>query len=342
MSGHPVEANGVVVEERAALLFEETAGELVEARVDLVEACAQPVHREIAGEHGARDTEGVDRGENHLALARHAAESGEFHRDIRAGSEGGHGGFPAGKVFVGRQARVVEDDDGAREIARKTYGFVELAPRGLQLEVQAEGREPGISCTPFRIVHHPGRGLVPHAADEVVSQLRLQYLRAVVVMEPGLRDRHGRERAFVSDFGNEVHFPGGVARVPLCFHVHAAHHVPLRAVRAVVLQAVSALELAVIAVAERDRLGIAEPRVVMRLRVPDVEMRVRDLNQRAASVLASKKCSRWGSTARRALSRTLMRVAGSTRATIRFGPARTSSRISLPSGSTTSTVESNA
>src|SRR5207249_7221006 len=62
--------------------------------------------------------------------------------------------------------------------------------------------------------------------------------------------------------------------------------------------------------------------------------------QIASSVLRSKKCARSGVSARRVLSWTFTRLVGSTRATIVLFPTRRSSRISEPSGSTTSTTAS--
>src|SRR5262249_51670129 len=62
--------------------------------------------------------------------------------------------------------------------------------------------------------------------------------------------------------------------------------------------------------------------------------------QIAFSLVLSKKCRRSGFTASRTPSWTLRRTDGSTRATRLFGPALTSSRISEPSGSTTSTTAS--
>src|SRR2546430_3315218 len=62
--------------------------------------------------------------------------------------------------------------------------------------------------------------------------------------------------------------------------------------------------------------------------------------QIAFSLVMSKKCSRSGLTAKRTPSWTLSRTVGSTRATRLFGPALTSSKISEPSGSTTSTTAS--
>src|SRR3989449_8459169 len=62
--------------------------------------------------------------------------------------------------------------------------------------------------------------------------------------------------------------------------------------------------------------------------------------QIASSVLRSKKCARSGVSASRVFSWTFRRTVGSTRATIVLFPARRSSRISEPSGSTTSTTAS--
>src|SRR5262245_44360678 len=80
----------------------------------------------------------------------------------------------------------------------------------------------------------------------------------------------------------EAHLPGGIARIPLGLDIDAALDAPAGRVRAVVLDEVAPAQRAVVAVAERDRLGIAKPGVVMRLRVPDMEMRVRDREVRSS------------------------------------------------------------
>src|SRR5919106_2726587 len=120
--------------------------------------------------------------------------------------------------------------------------------------------------------------------------MRLEHGGAIVAVEPSLCDRDGRKAGF-DEWRDEVHLALRVARVPLGLYIDATRDLPAGAVRAVVLDEIAPPQRAVVAVAERDRLRIAEPGVIVRLRIPDVQMGVRNRErQSAASVLASKKC----------------------------------------------------
>src|SRR5688572_4225100 len=231
---------------------------------------------------------------------------------------------------------MVNDDDRLGEVARETRSLFELPPRRLQLEVQTERRKARVARAPFRVVHHSRLGLVPHGAHEIVVRVRFENTRAVVMMQPRLADRHGRQARF-SNAGDECHLATRISRIPFGLDIDAANYVPLRAIASVVLDEVRAAKRAVVAVAKGDGLRIAQPRVIVSLRIPDVKVRVCDRNQRAVSDCGSKKCRRAGSSAKRTGSCALTRVPGSTRATMGTPPARKLSRISLPSGSTTST-----
>ena len=206
-------------------------------------------------------------------LCSHVAQPGDFHGRVRACRQARHGAAPAAELVDVGQAGVIQHDGGVREIGREARRLLELAPRRLQLEVQPERREARIALPPFRVAHHPGLGLVADAAHERVPRLRLQDC-AQSRGQPGLRNRDRGETAWLSNLGDEVHFAQRIARIPFRFDVDAALDAPARGVGAVVGDQIRLSQGAVVPVAERDRLRVAQPRVVMRLRVPDVEVRV--------------------------------------------------------------------
>ena len=94
------------------------------------------------------------------------------------------------------------------------------------------------------------------------------------MVQPCLRDRDRGEIIRLANLGDEIHFSERVARIPLRFDVDAALDAPARGVGAVVGEQIRFSKRTVVAVAERDRFKVAQPRVVVRLRVPDVEVRV--------------------------------------------------------------------
>jgi len=58
--------------------------------------------------------------------------------------------------------------------------------------------------------------------------------------------------------------------------MHGVLDVPTLRIGAVVGRQIGSAQRAVVAVAKGNRLGIAEPRVVMRARIPEVQMRIGD------------------------------------------------------------------
>jgi hypothetical protein len=64
-------------------------------------------------------------------------------------------------------------------------------------------------------------------------------------------------------------------RIPLGFDIYASRDLPLPSVAAIVLVEIAPRQRAVVAVAELDR-PISQPGVVMRLRIPEVQVRIGD------------------------------------------------------------------
>ena len=188
---HPVDAHGVVVEERAALGVREAAGDVVERAPDAVEAVAQAVDRIVAGEHRAPGAEQVDQRERHfsprcahpdcrgpeiftatlpqaaspLMAARHAARSVA-------------GGRPAWFTHDGGIGKIAREPRRLARSARHGACSSKCRPSGARRAIarRANARRP--SC--------PGFGLLAHAAHEAARRVRFQDCRAIVAIEPGL------------------------------------------------------------------------------------------------------------------------------------------------------------
>jgi len=171
---------------------------------------------------------------------------------------------------------MIEHDRRIGKIARQPRRCGELLPARLQLEVQAERREPRIARAPALIVHLPRPRLGAHAADKWVLGLRREHGGAIVAVEPRLRNRHRRQPVLCANGGDEGHLTRRIARVPFRLDMHGALDVPTLRIGAVVGRQIGSAQRAVVAVAEGNRLGIAEPRVVMRARIPEVQMRIGD------------------------------------------------------------------
>src|SRR5438094_1113033 len=97
---HSVDADGVVVEEGAALVLGAAARDVVESAPDRIEAVPQAVDRVIAREHRATGTKQLDERERDLAprAGSEISEAGDLHGYVLASGEPGHRFAPAGEV----------------------------------------------------------------------------------------------------------------------------------------------------------------------------------------------------------------------------------------------------
>src|SRR6185436_15101112 len=83
-------------------------------------------------------------------------EARYLHRDVRTRRQRSHRRLPASNAFgaaIGRQTRVIEDDGGIGEIARKPCRLREVPPRRLQVEAQMVATELRIARAPLRVRH---------------------------------------------------------------------------------------------------------------------------------------------------------------------------------------------
>ena len=224
------------MEEAAALGHRQAARRVIKVLVNLVVARAQAVYRVIAREHRAARAVELEHRTDDLALRRRVqvAEAGDLHHDVRQPREFRHRGSPAGELARQRQAGMVEHDRRIGKVARQPRRCGELLPRRLQLEVQAERREPRIARAPARVVQLPGSRLVAHAADKGVLRLRFEQSRAVVAIEPCLRDGDCRQPVLAAQAGDEGHLARRIARVPFGLDVHGAVHIPAACVPTIV------------------------------------------------------------------------------------------------------------
>src|SRR3954471_22831424 len=99
------------MEHLLALPGGEAGGDGLVAAEDLVEAAADAVDREIAGEHAAIRTEEIDDGEHDLAIPLDGpgqagdADAGDLRRHIGRPGEAGHPGLPGVDAFAAAVGR---------------------------------------------------------------------------------------------------------------------------------------------------------------------------------------------------------------------------------------------
>ena len=212
------------------------------------------------------------------------AEAGDLDRRVRARGEQAQRALPAGDACgaaIGGQARVIEHQRRAGERAAQRGRVGQLGPRRLQVEAKSEARQQRVARAPARVAHRAGPRLVADAAHESERRLPLEHGGDVVAVEPGLRHHHRRESRLASQPLDPGGLAQGVARVPFGFHIHRFHHLVRARVREVVGGEVRPAQRRVIAVAERDRRLIAEPRMVVGARIPEMLVRVDDRKLRA-------------------------------------------------------------
>ncbi len=273
------------------------ADDRLEAREDGIERGAQAIDREVAREHAALDAEDPDRiahdravGFDRPRLAR-LAEARDLDRGIRAGGERRHRGAPAGQAFraaVGGQAGVVEDDPGLRKVARQRSRLLEVPPGRLQVERQPILCEQGEAALPGGVAHRPRRvflhsirrggrsRLVADAADAWERDMAREHRFDLGIVEAPAGDDAVREAFRGDHLGEPAALADRVARVPLGLDEDRLDDVMPGSVAEVVGRHVVAPERAVVAIAERDRLGIAQPRQIVAREIPEVLVRIDD------------------------------------------------------------------
>ena len=103
---------------------------------------------------------------------------------------------------------------------------LELAPRRLQLEVQAERREARIAPAPLRIVHLPGFGLWRTPRTKQRPRLRLQDRAQSSRSSQACAMATVGNLVSCAHLGNEIHLAHRIARIPFRLYIDAARHVP--------------------------------------------------------------------------------------------------------------------
>ena len=167
-------------------------------------------------------------------------------------------------------------------------GSVEMPPRRLQIVREAVALKQCIAAPPGFVVHGArgaalrigGRGrrrrLVTDAAHQRVLGMRRQHLGNVCAMRLGMPDERVRESVRGVHLREPARLGGGIAPLPLGLHVHGLDDVEASAVAPVVGRQVVALQRRVVAVAERNWLGILQPRIGIAAEIPKMVMRVDD------------------------------------------------------------------
>ena len=166
---------------------------------------------------------------------------------------------------------------------RQGRGLVEMPPRRLQVELQAKRSKTGEARAPARVAH-AGRlsvlrggaaaRFVPDAADEVAGRMLFEHFGRVVAVEPGLGDRDVGKSGGTPQAVDEVHLADRVARIPLGLEIDRLNDVVAARIGQIVGRQIGTTDRRVVSVAERDQRAIAEPRIVVMDRVPEMDMRI--------------------------------------------------------------------
>jgi hypothetical protein len=109
----------------------------------------------------------------------------------------------------------------------------------------------------------------------------------VVAVEPRLRHDDARQPVVAAQRFHVARLADGVARVPLRLDIDALVDAIRRRVPEVVGRQVAPADRPIVAVAERNGRLVAQPRVVVRTRVPEMLVRVDDRERQRRQVIAA-------------------------------------------------------
>ncbi|MNQ76363.1 hypothetical protein D3C85_912000 [compost metagenome] len=217
-------------------------------------------------------------------------QAGNLHLHVRPLGQPRHRQAPTGKSFAAAvvgQPGVVENQSDAGKIPGQPFGFVQVPPGCLQIEMQTQTFKCGVIAAPMLVAHQAAQapdllrrgraaGLVANTAYALETGLFGQHIDSVRMIEPGLRDDCIRHAITGGQLLDETGFANRVLRVPFGLDVHRLHDVVRTCIGEVILGKIAALDRAVVTVAKRDIGFGSEPRVIVEDRVPEMMMGVDD------------------------------------------------------------------
>ena len=121
-----------------------------------------------------------------------------------------------------------------------------------------------------------GTRLMTDAADDRPSGLGGKDIGHVVAVEPGLGDANAGQALGGIQVGQPIGFGHRAGRVELGLDMYGGDDVVQGGIGPEIRRQIVAADRAVVAVAERDRPRVAEPRVVVMVEVPEMLVRIDD------------------------------------------------------------------
>jgi len=134
--------------------------------------------------------------------------------------------------------------------------------------------DPG---APRRTSRGEARGLVPDAADEIKTGLRLKHAGGVGAIERRVRHRHRGQARSLPERRQPAGLGDGIPAVPLRFDMNGRRHVPALRIGRVLLRQIAVSQRPRIAVTKRARWRLVlQPGIAPTAEIPEMLMRVDD------------------------------------------------------------------
>ena len=171
---------------------------------------------------------------------------------------------------------MVKNDARLGKILREARRFIELQPRRLQIEAEAAPGELRKARSPALVAHLSGTWFVPDAAHEIELGQRLDRPGGIVAVQPGLRHGDGGKPSLAPQPLHVAHLAQRIAWIPLGLHVDGLFHVVGCSVGEIIGRQVGPPQRRIVPVAERDGRLVAQPRVIVDARIPEMLVRIDD------------------------------------------------------------------